>query len=42
MDVIYDMIFVLDSIITIVLKLMILIVIHLWIIWIRDPLKKKI
>ncbi len=42
MDVIYDMIFVLDSIITIVLKLMILIVIHLWIIWIRDPLMKKI
>ena len=42
MDVIYDMIFVLDSIITIVLKLMILIVILLWIIWIRDQLMKKI
>ena len=42
MDSVYEVFFVLDSIITIVLKLMILIVIHLWIIWIRDPLMKKI
>jgi len=40
MDVVYDMIFVLDSIITIILKLMILIVINIWIVWTKEPIMK--
>jgi len=40
MNVVYDVIFVLDSIITIVLKLMILIVINIWIVWTKEPIMK--
>ena len=41
MDTMYDIFFMVDSIVTIILKLMVLVAIHIWIVMIKDPFSKN-
>ena len=41
MDTMYDIFFMVDSIVTIILKLKVLVAIHIWIVMIKDPFSKN-